>query len=297
MILRPRSKEARPAVLANRNSLAATERRLATAYYAQVPPPTASYNFVRYKHEDVRAALERLFGTKCAYCEIEAAGAPTHIEHYRPKGGVDPDGQTIARFGYWWLASTWRNLLISCAFCNTVNTHEDDAGTRAVLGKANKFPLGAPHQRATKPTEVRREVPLLLDPSIDDPRHHISFSVGEGLDRRLLCIVRPVVRNGIEDERGRATIETLGLHRKELNRLRGERIKSLRSLLEVIEDDIRSKQAAHPGYQPLALSELAKRKIREVADDYIHWSRPFAAACRAELQAWKERMKALSNAP
>lgn len=297
MIFRPRSKVGSPAVLANRNSLAASERQLAKAYYSSIPPPTASYTFARYKHEDVRAALQKLFGTKCAYCEIEAAGAPTHIEHYRPKGGVHPDGQAIAKLGYWWLASTWRNLLISCAFCNTVNTHDNDAGTTAVLGKANKFPLGAPTVRATRPTEVRREKPLLLDPTVDDPRNHIRFEVVVGLDRRLECVVRPVVRNGVEDQRGRATIDTVGLRREELNRLRGDRIKSLRSLLEVIEDDIRGKQAAHPGYQPQELSTLSKKKIQEVAEDYLDWKRPFAAACRTEVKAWKARMRALAYGP
>ena len=103
------------------------------------------------------------------------------------------------------------------------------------------------------------------------------------------------MRNGVEDQRGRATIDTIGLRREELNRLRGDRIKSLRSLLEVIEDEIRRNQGAHSGYQPKKLSPLAKKKINEVAEDYLYWKKPFAAVCRAEVQAWKGRMRALAS--
>jgi hypothetical protein len=45
-----------------------------------------------YRDPGVKAALERLFTNKCAYCETGGfAGFPWDVEHFRPKGSVAED--------------------------------------------------------------------------------------------------------------------------------------------------------------------------------------------------------------
>ena len=54
-----------------------------------------------YKENAVRAALEKLFHNKCAYCESHGmAGYPWDVEHYRPKGKVAYEDD--AHPGYYW---------------------------------------------------------------------------------------------------------------------------------------------------------------------------------------------------
>jgi hypothetical protein len=45
-----------------------------------------------YRDPNVKAALEKLFNNKCAYCESPGfAGFPWDVEHFRPKGSVAED--------------------------------------------------------------------------------------------------------------------------------------------------------------------------------------------------------------
>jgi uncharacterized protein (TIGR02646 family) len=113
---------------------AATERQNASDHYGSAAPPTKAYEFQVYKHPEVKAALTALFAEKCAYCELLIEGAPFDIEHYRPKGGVVEDDRSIVQ-GYWWLASTWSNLLPSCQDCNRARYHEMPDGEPVKFGK------------------------------------------------------------------------------------------------------------------------------------------------------------------
>ena len=64
----------------------------------------------RYRHPQVKEALERAFHGKCGYCESKISHVSYgHIDHYRPKNGLRgrPD-----------LAFDWRNLLLACGRCN-----------------------------------------------------------------------------------------------------------------------------------------------------------------------------------
>lgn len=80
-------------------------------------PPSGTQSALydsRYKYQDVKDALRSLYHGKCAYCETYDPSP--HVEHYRPKRG-----------GYYWLAYSWDNLIISCSQCNTK--------------KGNQFPI------------------------------------------------------------------------------------------------------------------------------------------------------------
>src|SRR4051812_22350680 len=80
-------------------------------------------------YKSAKPFLDKLFGGKCAYCEvIIEASHPTEVEHYRPKGAVKDEEEEVVTIqtpngaedhpGYWWLAYEWNNLLPSCIDCN-----------------------------------------------------------------------------------------------------------------------------------------------------------------------------------
>jgi hypothetical protein len=160
--------------------------------------------------------LENFFHDKCAYCETKKVRTTFHAEHFRPKAMVksedgkvkitDHDGKEIDHPGYFWLAFNWKNLLPSCADCNTN------------LGKGNQFPIpktkkywsflkGLTADEVAKlkvkirshqwqdvyypqPADLDElEGRLLLHPYFDDPSKHLRFdelggviAIGEGDD-------------------------------------------------------------------------------------------------------------------
>lgn len=92
----------------------------------------------RYKQNDVKLTLEKMYGEKCCYCEgIIGQSSYEHIEHIKPKG--------LERFHN--LSFDWENLHWSCQICN----HK----------KLDQWNEGAP----------------ILDPCLDDPEKHIDFNL------------------------------------------------------------------------------------------------------------------------
>jgi uncharacterized protein (TIGR02646 family) len=122
-----------------------------------------------YGHASVKEALSDAQHGKCAWCERSVAGGGGSfgdVEHYRPKGRVSQQvGRVGNTPGYYWLAYSWENLLLSCQHCNQ-------------RYKKDLFPLANPAKRArVHDAVVTDELPLLLDPAKegDDPRRHIVF--------------------------------------------------------------------------------------------------------------------------
>jgi uncharacterized protein (TIGR02646 family) len=95
----------------------------------------------KYRHDQVKNALVKMFNENCAYCEskitVVTYGA---IEHFRPKSTY-PD-----------LTFTWENLMLSCDLCNNA--------------KGVQFPLDSQGH------------PLLIDPTdpVTKPSQHLKFS-------------------------------------------------------------------------------------------------------------------------
>lgn len=177
-----------------------------------VNPKKKAFQFSAYRNEEVRRALARIFHGKCAYCEtVYAAASPVDIEHFRPKGEVTEDS---GHPGYWWLAMKWENLLPSCIDCNR-RRWQYIVGKNGQLafmqsGKKNSFPLqdGSVHARKESDS-LKNESPLLLDPTVDDPRDHIRFHMDPA---NPIGIVMPHVE--IEpSKRGIASIQIYGLNR------------------------------------------------------------------------------------
>jgi uncharacterized protein (TIGR02646 family) len=93
----------------------------------------------KYRHRQVREALEAMFHGKCAYCESQIVHvSDAHIEHYRPQSKF-PHG-----------TFDWDNLLLACGKCNSARY------------KGDSFP------------EVHEGGPL-VNPCEDAPDAHLQF--------------------------------------------------------------------------------------------------------------------------
>ncbi len=138
--------------------------------------------------------------SKCCYCEVHVQTRYNDVEHFRPKARADRRPGSPARHGYWWLAWTWSNLLFACPGCNR-------------SGKNDRFPLDR-ESVALVPEEEPpgRERPLLIDPAEENGICSIQFVPVELSGGTLQWLPEP--RNG--SQRGRYTIDVLGLGRDEL---------------------------------------------------------------------------------
>lgn len=139
-----------------------------------------------YRDPAVKAALEKLFNNKCAYCESPGfAGFPWDVEHFRPKASVAEDK---LHAGYYWLAYTWTNLYPSCVFCNQRRKDQptfDDPILEPATGKLDQFPVAHENSRAHSPSDsLADEDPLLLDPCSDEPALHLAFDATGGVSPR-----------------------------------------------------------------------------------------------------------------
>ncbi|MGA6117049.1 hypothetical protein [Sphingobacterium anhuiense] len=191
-----------------------------------------------YAHNDVKDVLIRTQNHKCCFCESRV----THIsdgdvEHFRPKAAwseVAVDGTlSLIKPGYYFLAYDWDNLMLSCLMCNQ-------------RIKKNNFPLlNEGFRRVVNHNyEVTRELPVFINPTLEDPEIHITFY--EDSPRGISL-------------RGQRTIEYLNLDRYSLNEARKEKLKDLftyKDILNVIENvDERDK-----------IIEIIKKRINEIID-------------------------------
>lgn len=162
----------------------------------------STFNFSSsiYGSVDVRLRLKIAQSGTCAYCEaVVEPVTKGDIEHFRPKGGYRNIGDGSDNYpGYYWLAYEWSNLLIACPRCN-----QDS--------KRTFFPISVGGVRALSPDDdLAAEGAILIDPFNENPRDHIRFNQEV-----------PVSWNG--SERGRLTIEILGLDCEQLNEARRKR--------------------------------------------------------------------------
>src|SRR5882724_5240627 len=203
---------------------------------------------IRFDHRvwiDFKPLLRSIFHGKCAYCEsnVDVAGHGD-VEMYRPKSL------------YPYLAYDWHNLLYSCAICNQ-------------RYKKNQFPLKEKKARASAPSpesDTSAEEPLLLHPYFDQPQEHLSFSAGEE--------TREVHVTGL-NERGRTTIDVLGLNRPELLLWRFETWNRVRTLLDTLSSvNVNTK-----------LKAQMIRQVRESLSDSAVYAGAVRQLCRAQLES------------
>lgn len=287
MIIRPRNLVACPAVLADIGSLAEAERQRANDYYTQVPAPTKNMKFRVYSHDEVKDQLNLLFGHKCAYCESDIGSVmPLDVEHFRPKGGVISPAGDLRFPGYWWLASKWENLLPSCIDCNRSRWHKIGK-VSFKRGKENLFPLsgGAPH--AHDEAGLGGEHPLLINPAEDHPSDHLQHCYVTLPDGRKESVVRPIIdAAGVEDPKGRASIDTYGLNRDRLAVSRRKTLERMISAIDAAEDYFQFAEAEPDPDKAARMRKKGRRTIKELARNYLHWKNPYSAACRTHFREW-----------
>lgn len=270
------------------------------------PKDRKAFPFSRYKENTVKAALERLFHGKCAYCESYYGGTqPVDVEHYRPKGEVDG---VKDHEGYWWLAMDWDNLLPSCIDCNRrrqqktpdpqagslIRLLEDgdfDRSRQILTGKSSIFPLESEASRAKDPNgQIAAERRLLLDPTRDDPRLHLGFFVERD---NLVGLVYPKPQ-AAEDAQspdvlpnrqqvsamGMTSIQVYGLNRLGLVQARTKVLRDLEFLLQLIlglseiaeelsgqiERRARSRRAGTPSPAEVRDIALSRRILAKIRD-------------------------------
>ena len=108
------------------------------------------------------------FTNKCWYCEAEEIRSDMPVDHFRPKGKVDEDGE---HEGYWWLAFDWTNYRCACTFCNSKRNFVESQG-----GKGNRFPIFNNDDRANSCDDNHHhESPAILDPCDPDDDNLLWF--------------------------------------------------------------------------------------------------------------------------
>lgn len=186
-----------PKVLTDPDRPGPKELIKARAFRADPATRDKSFGFKVYKHAEVKAALERLFHGKCAYCEsFYSAQAPVDVEHFRPKGAVAGAPQHA---GYWWLGMVWENLLPSCIDCNRRRRQVTPDPTASLTrlfdaakgtfntGKKDAFPVAG--TRANVETDaLELERAYLLNPCRDDPDAHLDYFIDP---ENLLGLILP----------------------------------------------------------------------------------------------------------
>lgn len=256
----------------------AAEREAARVFYADPKNAKKSFpGFKLYKSDEVKQALTRLFGNKCAYCESSLPGQPLDVEHFRPKSAVIDDGK-LRYPGYWWLAAEWNNLLPSCIDCNRARKQELPGEKKKKLrGKANQFPLAPGSPRASAPGEEAAERALLLDPCRDsDLDGHVEFLEKEGWS-----LVQPSKVGGVESERGKASIDVYGLQRSGLVQTRSDHLLTLGLALSLLKAGLVLLQADPASAQGLKLRDEGREailKLKSGGMQYAGLARDYFAA-------------------
>lgn len=105
-------------------------------------------------------SVVKVFEGRCAYCERDI-GNSEGIGHYRPVNLTREATATLDHYS--WLAYEWRNLFLICKRCESI--------------RQDRFPVvghRSPFLATLDEIEVA-ERPLLIDPTRENPLHHLSF--------------------------------------------------------------------------------------------------------------------------
>ncbi|HZV75521.1 MAG TPA: hypothetical protein VFF79_17560 [Conexibacter sp.] len=264
-------------MLAGEESLGARERERAIAFFADEANRDRRFRFFSaYKHRDVCHALAAAFHGKCAYCEsYYAATQGDEVDHYRPKGRIrTPTG--TERPGYYWLASTWDNLLPSCSDCNRWRWKDDHEGARMLSGKAEWFPLADEAARARRPGDEVHEDALLLHPYYDDPDEHLEF-VDEGVVRSAPG------RDGRPSARGEETIRVHGLRR---HGLVTHRRTHLERVLKQLRGVLTAERRAAENLDDEALRMELEAQLTELRR-FVDPTTPYSTMARQVIARWR----------
>ena len=163
-----------------------------------VADPSGKFEFEpHWQKPDVRGALHAMQGWVCAYCQRKIDPRETkHVDHFRPKNGTG-EGESG---GYWWLAYSFDNYLLSCGLCNE--------------RKGDRFPIEKGAARATYETRDRllEEARLLTDPACDPVTQWLKVDVDDVGGHYGDVVARPHAPASVEARRTKETIKFFALN-------------------------------------------------------------------------------------
>lgn len=155
-------------------------------------PKSDDFDSSVFNGKGVKSRLLEDQNQKCAFCEVTMVGDYGAVEHYRPKTcWKENEADCLHHPGYHWLAYDWTNLLCSCDKCNSM------------ARKGNLFPLRDPAARDIPHQDISREVPLIINPTNEDPGRFLRFNQ---------YIAVPSIVDGHESDKGRNTIDIFDLN-------------------------------------------------------------------------------------
>ena len=151
--------------------LAAKENKWKAEIRAAATPKARATAQNRYRHKEIKTALDQMFHGKCAYCESAITHIDYgHIEHFKPK----------AVPAYFELAVDWDNLLLACGRCNGVEN------------KGVKFPGLAEGDPLVNPTEEDPDQHFKFDFDVTTKLANVLSKTGRGETTwRILGLNRP----------------------------------------------------------------------------------------------------------
>jgi len=173
-----------------------------------------------------KAQLAVEAGDKCAYCEASAKTVcHCDVEHVRPKAI------------YWWLALCYENYVLACQLCNqsfksdkypikggqlaapALAATSSDPALKALVGTFAPDPIDDSQtlKRAAYAAAFKKEKPALIDPYLENPE---GFFLWEPDPDQKEVLITPRATKGHKKWRAEQSIETLGLNREELRRVR-----------------------------------------------------------------------------
>jgi uncharacterized protein (TIGR02646 family) len=191
------------------------ERRMEIIQQGAYPPSGSSSKYdCRYKLDDIKTSLKTIYNSKCAYCETSLE--QLHVDHYRPKRG-----------GYYWLAYSWDNLLLSCPTCNRKKGNDFPiAASSKVVYDENRDTLDQINTLSARYDDL--EKPMLINPetasdqllgtanfnkmglmSSDDPSMSETIKTC-GLDREALNERRKKIWDDLKKELNAAILDSKG---------------------------------------------------------------------------------------
>ena len=109
-----------PKILEDGSVKAIEELQKAIEHFTGADKLKTYKNFKIYRDVSVKKKLIKMSKGKCAYCESTFLKTYVgDIEHFRPKGEIEElKASNNSKPGYYWLAASWDNLLLSCRNCN-----------------------------------------------------------------------------------------------------------------------------------------------------------------------------------
>ena len=226
MIKVDRSLVTEPEILSDPDGRGIRETKKAIEYYSQINV-SKPFKHKIYSNPQVKDALIELFKEKCAYCESRFLHVYSgDVEHFRPKGKIADAPNP--KPGYYWLASNWNNLLLSCRNCNQKLRHLTVGNSKKeTMGKMDQFPLdtnGIHVQSHEHDISTEEPFRLLINPCIENPEDFFKYDIDSG-------VIIPKPLNGKEKKMAEESIRVYVLQRVPLVQAR-ER-KSIQILAQI----------------------------------------------------------------